>query len=75
MRLIGSQKDKQNTNQVDTQEVQDQIDQEQGQSDPDPLEPTASSSSMLGRSPISEINLIPFMPTEGEEVPDFSTIL
>ena len=62
------------TEKVDTQGVQDQIDQEQGQSDPDPPEPTASSGSILGQASFSEINLIPFMPTEGEEVPDFSII-
>ena len=54
--------------------MQDQIDQEQRQSDPDPSEPDASSGSMLGKDSFSKINLIPFMPTEGEEVPDFSTI-
>ena len=36
LRLTGSQKDQQTTKQVDTQGVQDQVDQEQGQSDPDP---------------------------------------
>ena len=74
MRLTGSQKDHQTTEQVDTQGVQDQIYQDQGQSDPDPLEPTVSSGSILGKASISEINLIPFMPTEGEEVHDFNTI-
>ena len=74
MRLTGSQKDRQATEQVDTQGVQDQIDQEQGQSDPDPPKPVASSGSILGQASFSEINLIPFMPREGEEVPDFSTI-
>ena len=29
---------------------------------------------MLGEVSISEFDLIPFMPTEGEEVPDFNTI-
>ena len=74
MRLTGSQKDQQTIDQVDTQGVQDQIDQEQGQSDPDPLEPAASSSSILGKSSFSKINLVPFMPAEGEEVPNFNTI-
>ena len=54
--------------------MQDQIDQEQGQSDPNPSEPAASSGSILRKDSFSEINLIPFMPTEGEEVLDFSTI-
>ena len=74
LRLTGSQKDQQTTEQVDTQGVQDQIDQEQGQSDPNPSKPTAYSGSILGKASFSEINLIPFMPIEGEEVPDFSTI-
>ena len=74
MRLTESQKDQQTTEQVDAKGVQDQIDQEQGQFDPDPLEPTVSSSSILGKASISEINSIPFMPTEGEEVPNFNTI-
>ena len=73
-RLTEAQKEKQTTEQIDAQGVQDQIDQEQGQSDPDPLEPTVSSGSILGKASIFEINLIPFMPTEGEEVPDFNTI-
>ena len=30
---------------------------------------------MLGEVSISEFDLIPFMPTKGEEVPDFNTIL
>ena len=60
--------------QVDTQGLQDQIDQEQGQTDPDPSEPVASSGYISGQASFFEINLIPFMPTKGEEVPDFSTI-
>ena len=54
--------------------MQDQINQEQGQSDPDPSEPAASFGSILGKASFSEINLIPFIPTEGEEVPNFTTI-
>ena len=54
--------------------MQDQIDHEQGQSNPDPSKPAASSGNILGQASFSEINLIPFMPTEGEEVLDFSTI-
>ena len=74
MRLTDSQKDQQTTEQVDAQGVQDQIDQEQGQSDPDPLGPATSFGSILGKASFSKINLIPFMPIEGEEVLDFSTI-
>ena len=74
MRRTGSQKDQWTTEKVDTQGVQDQVDQEQGQYDPDPQEPAASFGSILGQNSFSEINLIRFMPTEGEEVPDFSTI-
>ena len=39
-----------------------------------PSEHVASSRSILGQTSFSEINLIPFMPTKREEVPDFSTI-
>ena len=74
LRLTRSQKDQQTMEQVDTQGVQDQIDQEKGQSDPDPLEYAVSSGSILGQTSFSGINLIPFMSTEGEEVPYFSTI-
>ena len=73
MRLRGSQKDQQTTEQVDTQGVKYQIDQEEGQSDPDPSKLVVSFGSILGKASISEINLIPFMPTEGEEVPNFNT--
>ena len=74
LRLTWSQNDQWTTEKVDTQGVQDQVDQEQGQYDPDPQEPVASSGSILGQNSFSKINLIPFMPTEGEEVPNFSTI-
>ena len=67
LRLIWSPKDPKTTGQVDTQVVQNQIDQEQGQSDPDPSEPAASFGSILEKASFSEINLIPFMPTKGEE--------
>ena len=50
MRLTGSQKDNQTTEQANTQGGQDQIDQKQGQFDPDPSEPTASSGSILGKA-------------------------
>ena len=73
MRLTRSQKDQQTTEKVDTQGGQGQIDQGQGQSNPDPLEPAASFGSILGQASLSEINFIPFMPTKGEEVPDFGT--
>ena len=38
------------------------------------MEPVVPSGSMLGEVSISEFDLIPFMPTEGEEVIDFNTI-
>ena len=52
------------------------MDQEQAQSDSNPLEPIVPSSSTLGEGSVSilGIDLIPFMPTEGEEVRDFKTI-
>ena len=59
-----------------TQEEQDPIDQGQTQSYADPLEPTVPSTSIAGGNPlsVSRIELIPFTPTEGEEVPDLNTI-
>ena len=46
------------------------------QSDIDPLNPVVPSSSVVGEGSVSfsGVELIPFMPTEGEEVPDFNTI-
>ena len=38
------------------------------------MEPAVSSGSILGEASIYEIDLIPFMPTKGEEVPNFNTI-
>ena len=38
------------------------------------MEPIVSSDNILGDVSISDFDLIPFMPTEGEEVPDFNTI-
>ena len=38
------------------------------------MEPAVSSGSILGEASISEIDLIPFMPTKGEEMPNFNTI-
>ena len=38
------------------------------------MEPVVSSGSILGEDSIYEIDLIPFMPTKGKEVPDFNTI-
>ena len=38
------------------------------------MELAVPSGSMLGEVSISEFDLIPFMPTEGEEIPDFNTI-
>ena len=59
-----------------TQEEKDPIDQGQVQYDIDPLEPVVPSSSAIGEGSVSifGVELIPFMPTEGEEVPDFNTI-
>ena len=74
MRLTGSQKDQQTTEQVDTQGGQDHIDQGHGKYNPNPPEPVASSGSTLGQALFSEINFTPFMPIEGGEVPDFNTI-
>ena len=47
------------------------MDQEQVQSDSNPLDPIVPSSSTVGEGSISTlgIDLIPFMPMEGEEVP------
>ena len=38
------------------------------------MDPDAPYGSMLGEFSISEFDLIPFMPIEGEEIPDFNTI-
>ena len=48
----------------------------QTQSDDDPLEPAVPSSSIARGNPlsISGIELIPFIPTEGDEVPNLNTI-
>ena len=74
LRLTKSQKDQQTAEQVDTQGGQDHTDQGHGQSNPDLPEPVASSGSTLGQASFSRINLIPFMPIEGEEILDFSAI-
>ena len=60
----------------ETQEEQDPTDQGQVQYDIDPLEPIFPYSSGIGEGSmsISRVELIPFIPTEGEEVPDFNTI-
>ena len=57
-------------------EGQDPTDQGQAHSDIDPLEPIVPSSSTVGEGWVltSGVELIPFMPTEGEEVPYFNTI-
>ena len=73
-RLTESQKERQPIEQVDVQEFQDPTNQEQGQTELDPLEIVVSFGSILGEVSISDFDLIPFMPTEGEEVPDFNTI-
>ena len=61
---------------TETLEGQDPMDQEQAQSDSNPLDPVVPSSSTVGEGLVSTfgIDLIPFMPTEGEEVPYFNTI-
>ena len=60
----------------ETQEEQDPTDQGQVQSDIDPLEPIVPYSSAVGEGSVSTsgVELIPFMPIEGEEVPNFNTI-
>ena len=52
------------------------MDQEQDQTDSNPLEPVVPSSSTVaeGSGSFFGLDLIPFMPTEGEEVPDFNAI-
>ena len=61
---------------TETLEGQDPMNQEWAQSDSNPLEPVVSSSSTVGEGLVSTsgIDLIPSMPTEGEEAPDFNTI-
>ena len=61
---------------TETLEGQDPMDQEQAHYDIDPLEPVVPSSSTVGEGSVSTsgIELIPFMATEGEEVPNFNTI-
>ena len=58
------------------QEGQDYADQEQTLSYADLVEPSVPSSSIVGGNTlsVSGIELIPFTPTEGEEVPDLNTI-
>ena len=60
----------------ETQEEQDPTDQGQTQFDADPFEPTVPSSSTTRENPltVSGIEWIPFIPTEGEEVPNLNTI-
>ena len=81
-KLEGVQKEKQQTkntpkiSRIETQEGQDPTDQEQAQSDSNPLEPVVPSSSTVreGSRSIFGVDFIPFMPTLGEEVPYFNTI-
>ena len=58
------------------QEEHDLADQGQTQSYGEPLEPIVPSSSIAGENPlsVSGIELIPFTPIEGEEVPNLNTI-
>ena len=60
----------------ETWEEQDPADQGHAQPDADPFEPIVPSSSTTRENPltISGIELIPFIPTEGEEVLDWNTI-
>ena len=60
----------------ETKEEQDPTDQGQVRFDIDPLKPVVPYSSVVreGSVSISGVELIPFIPTEGEEVPDFNTI-
>ena len=60
----------------ETQEEQDPTDKGQVQSDIDPLEPIVPYCSAIGEGlvSISGVELLPFIPTEGEEVPYFNTI-
>ena len=53
------------------------MDQEQAQSESNPLEHVVPSSSTVGEGlgSITGVDLIPFMPTEGEEVLNFNTII
>ena len=59
---------------MDTQRGQDPTDQGHEQSNPDPQKLVAYSGSTIVKASFSGMNLIPFMPKEGEEVPDFSII-
>ena len=58
------------------QEEQDHVDQGQMQFDANPFEPIVPSSSITRGNPLSiyGIELIPFIPTEGDEVHDLNTI-
>ena len=59
-----------------TQQEKDLIDQGEVQSDIDPLEPVVPFGSVVGEGSVSfsGVELIAFMPTKGEEVPDFNMI-
>ena len=61
---------------IETQEERDITDRGQAQSDIDPLDPIVPSTSIVGEGSVSiyGVELIPFIPTEGEEVPNFNTI-
>ena len=61
---------------IETLEGKDPTDQEQAQFDSKPLEPVVPSRNTVGEGSVStsRIDLIPFMPTEGQEVPYFNTI-
>ena len=74
MRLIGSRKDQQTTEQMDIHGGNDHTDQGLGQDNPDSQEPAPASGSTQGKAVFSGMNLIPFIQKEGKEVLDFSTI-
>ena len=82
MRLEDANKEKGKTektmegSRTETQEEQDLTNQGQAQSDIDPLDPIVPSTSIVGEGSVSiyGVELIPFIPTKGEEVPNFNTI-
>ena len=74
LRLTGSKKDQQTIDLIDTQGVHDHTDQGHEQDNPDPQEPDVASGSTLGKDSFYGMNLIPLIPTEWEEVLEFSTI-
>ena len=74
LRLTRSKKDQQTADPIDTQGEHDHTDQGNGQDNTDSQEPTTTSGSTQEKKVFSQMNLIPFMQKEGEEIPDFNTI-